>query len=131
VLDIKLEKQLRVITPDEPGIFGRVLGTLANAHVNLRALCVHSKQKEGIFLLLTSNPEKAETALKSLGYRVEIETVVAAIVEDRIGSGAEIGALLGNAIIDVAYCYGSTPGNGKALVVFQTSDNIKAVETLR
>lgn len=131
MLDIKLEKQLRVITPDEPGIFGRVLGTLANAHVDLRALCVHSDKNEGIFLLLTSNPEKAEAALKSLGYRVEIETVVAATVEDRIGSGAEIGALLGNAIIDVAYSYGSTTGKGKALVVFQTSDNIKAVETLR
>lgn len=119
------------MTPNEPGIFGRVLGTLANAGVNLRALCVHSNEHEGIFMLLTSNPEKAESALKSLGYRVVIEPVVAATVEDRIGSGAEIGALLGNAIIDVAYCYGSTTGSGKALVVLQTSDNAKAIETLR
>jgi len=131
LLDIKLEKQLRVITPDEPGIFGRVLGTLANAGVNLKALCIHSDQNEGIFLLLTSNPEKAESALKALGYGVNIENVVVAIVEDRIGSGAEIGALLGNAIIDVVYCYGSTTESGKALVVFQTSDNAKAIDTLR
>jgi len=43
---------------------------------------------------------------------------------------AEIGALLGNAVIDIDYCYGSSAGLGKALLVFRTTNNKKALETL-
>ena len=125
------ETELHVITPDEPGIFGRVLGTLAHAGVNVRALYVYSETDQGHFQLLTSDPVKAENALRTLGYKVRGKKVVTCLVTDRIGAGAEIGALLGNAVIDIQYSYGSTAGEGKTLLVFQTSNNRKAVETLK
>ncbi|MFC2169451.1 ACT domain-containing protein [Acidobacteriota bacterium] len=127
---VKLESELHVITPNEPGILGRIFGTLSNAGVNLRAICVYSEKKEGNFLLLTSDNKKAEKALKALGYRVKNDTVVAVQIDDRLGAGAEIGALLGNAMIDVIYCYGSSAKSGKAFLVFKTSDNKKAIRTL-
>ena len=129
--EVKQENELQVITPNEPGILGRVLGTLANAGVNLKALNAYAEGKRGIFLLLTSDNKKAEKCLKILGYEVKTNQVVTVCIEDRTGAGAEIGALLGNAVIDVDYCYGSSAGVGKALLVFKTSDNKKAVETLR
>ena len=122
--------ELHVITPDEPGIFGRVLGTLANAGVNVRALYVYSEESQGHFHLVTSDPVKAEGSLKTLGYKVKAKKVVTCLVADRIGAGAEIGVLLGNAVIDIRYSYGSTSGEGKTLLVFQTSNNKKAIETL-
>lgn len=128
---VKLETELHVITPNEPGILGRVLGTLANAGVNLRALRAHSEKNKGTFLLITSNNKKAEKALKVLRYKVKTNNVVTIQISDRIGAGAEIGALLGNAAIDIDYCYGSSCGEGKALLVFNTSNNKKALETLR
>jgi energy-coupling factor transporter transmembrane protein EcfT len=63
------------------------------------------------------------------GLRGPIKVLVK--IEDRIGAGAEIGALLGNAVIDVEYCYGTSAGIGKALLVFKTSNNKKAIDTLR
>jgi hypothetical protein len=123
--------ELHVITPNEPGIFGRVLGTLANAGVNVRALYVYSEAEQGHFHLVTSDPVKAEGALKTLGYKVKSKKVVTCLVGDRIGAGAEIGALLGNAVIDIQYSYGSAAGDGKTFLVFQTSNNKKAVETLK
>ena len=123
--------ELHVTTPNEPGIFGRVLGTLANAGVNLRALCVSSEGAEGHFLIVTADNKKAEKALKTLGYKVKTNTVVTAEVGERIGAGAEIGALLGNAVIDIRYAYGSAAGEGRSLLVFNTSNNKKALETLR
>jgi hypothetical protein len=123
--------ELHVTTPDEPGIFGRVLGTLANAGVNVRALYVYSEAEQGHFHLVTSDPVKAEGALKNLGYKVKSKRVVTCLVGDRIGAGAEIGALLGNAVVDIRYSYGSASGDGKTLLVFQTSNNKKAVETLK
>jgi hypothetical protein len=131
VHSIAYETEIHVITPNEAGILGRVLGTLANAGVNLRALSVFAHEDEGHFRLLTSDNKKAETALRSLGYKVNVNKVVTVEISDRIGAGAEIGALLGTAVIDVDYCYGSSSGKGPALLVFKTNNNKKAYETLR
>lgn len=128
---VSAEIELTVTTPDEPGIFGRVLGTLANAGVNLKALYVYSEADQGHFHLVTSNAKKAETALKTLGYKVKSKKVVTVMVTDRIGAGAEIGALLGNAVIDIRYSYGSSAGEGKTLLVFHTSNDRRAVDTLK
>jgi hypothetical protein len=131
VYAVNEENELHVITPNEPGIFGRVLGTLANAGVNVRALDVYSEKGKGHFHLVTSDPAKAESALRNLGYKVKSKKVVTVLAGDRIGVGAEIGALLGNAVIDIEYAYGSSAGEGKTFLVFKTSNNRKALETLK
>jgi hypothetical protein len=131
VHNVVIETELHVLTPNEPGILGRVLGTLANAGVNLRALNAYARENEGHFLILTSNNKKAETALRSLGYKVKTNKVMTVEISDRIGAGAEIGALLGNAVIDIDYCYGSSAGKGNAILIFRTNNNKKAYETLR
>lgn len=128
--NIKADEVLWVVTPDEPGIYGRVLGTLANAGVNLRAISVHSEEKKGHFWLLTADNAKAAKALKTLGFKVTAEKVFTVEIGDRIGAGAEIGALLGNAAIDIEFCFGSSAGMGRALLVFKTNNNRKAIETL-
>lgn len=129
-MKIKIENELQVITPNDPGILGRVLGTLANAGVNLKALNASANDSKGTFHILTSDNNKAEKSLKALGYKVNSESVLTVLIEDRIGAGAEIGALLGNAVLNIKYCYGSSAGLGKALLVFNTNDNKKALDTL-
>jgi hypothetical protein len=129
VHNVSMDTELHVVTPNEPGILGRVLGTLANAGVNLKAVSVFAH--EGHFRLLTSDNKKAEAALRTLGYKVKVNKVVVVEISDRIGAGAEIGALLGNAVIDVEYSYGSSSGKAPALLVFKTNNNKKAYETLR
>lgn len=128
---VKEDTELTVTTPDDPGIFGRVLGTLANAGVNVKALYVYSETEHGHFHLVTSDAKKAETALRTLGYKVKSKKVVTVLFTDRIGAGAEFGALLGNAVIDIQYSYGSSAGEGKTFVVFHTSNNRKAIDTLK
>lgn len=123
--------ELHVITPNEPGILGRVLGTLANAGVNLKALCAYSDEGQGHFLLITADNKKAEKSLKTLGYKVKTNRVITIEIGDRIGAGAEIGALLGNAVVDIDHCYGTSAGLGRALLVFKTNKHKKALETLK
>ena len=123
--------ELHVITPNEPGIMGRVLGTLANAGVNLKALSAYSEEKKGHFLLITADNKRAEKCLKAVGYKVKTNRVVTVEISDRIGAGAEIGALLGNAVIDVEYCYGTSAGVGRAILVIKTNRPKKTLETLR
>jgi hypothetical protein len=131
VTSVNEDIELTVTTPDEPGIFGRVLGTLANAGVNVKALYVYSEAEQGHFHLVTSDAKKAETALRTLGYKVKSKKIVTVLLTDRIGAGAEIGALLGNAAVDIGYSYGSSSGEGKTLLVFHTSNNRKAIDTLK
>ncbi len=129
--NVKQETELYVITPNEPGVLGRVMGTLANAGVNLKAIYARSERGKGIFFLMTSDNKKAEKALKGIGYEVTTNNVVTVEIDDRIGAGTEVGALIGNAAIDIYYCYGTSAGGVKALLVFQTNNNKKAFETLR
>jgi len=131
VPNVKLDTELYVTTPNEPGILGRVLGTLANAGVNLRAIRAYSERNHGVFMLLTSDNDKAGKALAALGFKIKTEEVLVVQIDDRIGAGAEIGALLGTAVVDVDYCYGSSAGTGKAILVIKTNDNQKALDTLR
>lgn len=128
---LKKEYELHVTTPNEAGVLGRVLSTLANAGINIRALNAYSAKEKGIFLLITSDNKKAEKCLKSLGFKVESHPVLTVLNDDRIGAWAEIAALLGNAIVDVDYCYGSSAGFGKAILVIRANDIKKAYETLR
>jgi hypothetical protein len=123
--------ELHVVTPNEPGILGRVLGTLANAGINLKALCAYTQESQGHFLLITADNKKAEKALRSLGYKVKTNKVITVEIGDRIGAGAEIGALLGNAVVDIDHSYGTSAGLGRALLVFKTNKQKKALETLK
>jgi len=131
VTTVNEDTELTVTTPDEPGIFGRVLGTLANAGINVKAIYLYSETGKSHFHLITSDAKKAETALRTLGYKVKSKKVVTVLFADRIGAGAEIGALLGNAVIDIQYSYGSSAGEGKTLIVFHTNNNRKAIDTLK
>jgi len=131
VKEVKLDSELEVITPNEPGILGRVLGTLANAGVNLRAMSVTSFPEEGRFRLLTSDNKKAESALRTLGYKVKSQSILTVEISDRIGAGAEVGALLGNAVIDIQSAYASSAGKDSILLILQTNANKKAYATLR
>jgi hypothetical protein len=131
VYSVEESTELHVITPNEPGILGRVLGTLANAGVNLKALCAYSQEDKGHFLLITADNKRAEKCLKAVGYKVKTKKVVTVEIGDRIGAGAEIGALLGNAVIDVVHCYGTSAGVGRALLVVKTNNPKKTLETLK
>ncbi|MCP2620179.1 ACT domain-containing protein [Candidatus Aminicenantes bacterium AC-334-K16] len=129
--NVKLDVELQVTTPNEPGILHRVLGTLANSGINLRALLAYTLDNKGIFHILCTDHEKAFQCLQSMKYEVKQVEVVTILIDDRIGAGAEVGALLGNAAIDIKYCYGSSSGTGKALLVLNTNNNQKAIQTLK
>lgn len=129
--NVKEDTELYIIAPDEQGASVRVLGTLANAGINLKALCTFKEKDSQVFMVLTSNNKKAIKSLKALGYIVKSRSVVTALIDDRIGAAAEIVALLGNAAIDIRFCYGSSIGEVKTLLVLHTSNNKKAVETLK
>jgi len=122
--------QLMVETPDEVGMMAKVCSAISDAGVNIRAISAYAEEGKGHFMLLTDDNAKAEQALKSAGFAVSQEEVVAVELENEVGAAKRMAKKLADAGVNLKKCYGST-GDGKmALLVLNSNDNEKAVRTL-
>jgi hypothetical protein len=122
--------ELIVTTPNIVGTMGKVFKLVAEAGVNVSAFCAYVQEDKGIFLLVTDGNDKVAGVLEDAGYETRSDEVVAVQVESQVGTGAEIGTKLGEAGVDIRYCYATTGESGESVAVFQTADNDKAVEVL-
>lgn len=122
--------QLIVETPDEVGMMAKVCSAIADEGVNIRAISAYAKEGKGYFMLLTDDNSKAEQALKSAGFGVSQEEAVAVELENEVGAAKKMAKKLADAGVNLKKCYGSTGNGTMALLVFNSSDNEKAIRTL-
>ena len=122
--------ELVVTTPNVVGTMGKVFNLIAEAGVNVSAFCAYVQEEKGVFLLITDDNDKVESVLSAAGYETRSDEVVCVQVPSEVGTGAEIGTKLGDAGIDIRYCYATTGESGESVAIFQTADNDKAVEVL-
>ena len=118
-------KQVFVTAENKPGALAKVTGPLKEAGVSLTGCCAWGEDKKANFALLTEDNAKAIEALKKAGFAPIEQEVVTTTLAHRVGSLAEAAQKLGQANIDIQFCYGTASG-GNALAVFATSDNTKA-----
>jgi len=121
---------LIVETPDEVGMMAKVCSAVSDAGVNIKALCAYVEDEKGYFMLLTDDNAKAEQALKSAGFGVSQEEAVAVELDNEIGAAKRMAKKLADAGVNLKKCYGSTGNGTMALLVFNSSDNEKAVRAL-
>jgi len=121
---------LIVETPDEVGMMAKVCSAISDAGVNIRAISAYAKEGKGYFMLLTDDNSKAEQALKSAGFGVSQEEAVAVELENEVGAAKKMAKKLADAGVNLKKCYGSTGNGTMALLVFNSSDNEKAIRTL-
>jgi len=121
---------LIVETPDEVGMMAKVCSAISDAGVNIKALCAYVEDEKGYFMLLTDDNSKAEQALKSADFAVSQEEAVAVELENEIGAAKRMAKKLADAGVNLKKCYGSTGNGTMALLVFNSSDNEKAIRTL-
>lgn len=121
---------LIVETPDEVGMMAKVCSAVSDAGVNIKALCAYVEDEKGYFMLLTDDNSKAEQALKSAGFGVSQEEAVAVELDNEIGAAKRMAKKLADAGVNLKKCYGSTGNGTMALLVFNSSDNEKAIRTL-
>lgn len=128
----KLEKHVVAITDNQAGMFAQVASALTEAKVNLKAICAWSMQDKANFALLTNNNAKAMQVLKAKGYKVEEQEVVTLILQDKVGSAAEIAKKIQAKGINLDCVYGTTCGcpNATALLVLVSKENAKLLSAL-
>ncbi len=126
-----LEKELTVETSSKPGTAAKVLGTLAEAKINLKSLCAYDMEDKGHFLMITDNNTKAEQVLKNAGWKVSTNDVIRTCVNDKPGACANIVSKIGNAGINIEYLYSTCwTGCNDVCVVLKTNDNTKTLNLI-
>lgn len=127
----KLIRELYFTAPDKKGTFAQVCGALANAGVNIIAMCAYGQGGVGYFMMVTSDNLKAIDALKELGLKPKENDALLVELNDKPGAAAKVGKKIADAGINIRYAYGSTPKKGgPALMVISCNKPEEAIEAL-
>ena len=127
-----LANQLTVETENKVGILAELTGAIANAGVNITAICAYGMENKAVFMLISSDNNKAKSVLVGKGYKVVEDEVVAVMLEDKIGQGKVIADKIKAAGINLDYLYGTTCGcaDSLSLMVIGSKENAKVVSVI-
>jgi hypothetical protein len=123
-------QEITIKTPNEVGTMGKVFKLIADAGVNVRSFIAYVMANEGIFKLITSDNAAVAELMEDAGYTAEMANVVAVMCTDAIGTGADLGAKLGAAGVNIDYTYATGTGTNGAVIVFSVDNVDKAVKAL-
>ena len=118
-----IRHQLSIFVENEPGVLARVAKALADANVNLRALCVSDNVDDAVLRIVVDDDQKAIDILERQGALVVSREVVEVAVPDQPGALARIAALLAEKKINISYAYGSAGGAGRAHLYLRIAEH--------
>lgn len=118
--------QLVVSLESKPGVLAKLCRTLADANVNITALCAPETTGRAKIRLLVAELPRAREALKAAKYRVSEEAALSLTLENRAGMLAAITEKLAGAKVNIKSLYATTAGTGTATVVLTVANVEKA-----
>lgn len=125
-------KQIVVSIENAPGRLFEVTSALGKAGINLRALNLVDTGAFGQLRLLVSDVATARRILMEMAIPAYINEVVAAVIEDKPGSLANVLQPLTIANVYVIFMYAFIGfDKNLAVMIFRFSDNDKAIEILK
>lgn len=128
----KCVKELVVRTENRVGLLGEIANLLSDMGINILAVHVEATGETAEIRLLTDAQLYAKDALRAAEFPVEERAVVAAELPHRPGLLRKISETLARQDVDIRYLYATAAeGATKSLVILSTSNNGKAVITLR
>jgi hypothetical protein len=123
-------KLLSFSMKDRPGLLLEVTTALADAKVNVTAICAYAWDDDAYFDLTVDSAAKAKKALGGLKLGVEEEDVIAVELPNKAGELRKVAKVIADARINITYLYGTTSAGRTSTVLFSTSDNRKALRLI-
>ena len=114
-------KQLSVFLENKSGSLADVTEVMAEAGINLVAMCVADSSDYGILRCVVSEPERAGRVLRERGYAVKTTDVIGFAMTNESGSMATILRHLSDAGAAIEYLYSFNNGQ-TANVIIRTVD---------
>ncbi len=121
--NVAMEKELVISVEDKVGTTMRVAGAIADAGVNIKAICGYSVDDDGHLRIVTNDNEKAMSALQQAGFEVEEHDVVRCEVSPNV-IHPEVGAALSGFEIENNYWCAAAHGGEHAVLYFTLKGNI-------
>jgi hypothetical protein len=124
--------QITVTAQSRPGILAKVARALADAGVNITAMCASESTGRAKLRLVVSDPARARKALADARIRCSEEPALLLSVEDRPGTLATLASRLAAARINIKCAYATTviAGGGPCHVVVAVANADKAEKAL-
>ncbi len=126
----KKAKQLNLTMPNRVGLLSEISTAIANAKVNITAICAYAMEDKAYFMLITESNAKAKKVLSPLGAEIKEEDVISVDMPNKVGELQKVAKKIAEAGIDIVYLYG-TAGTGKSSIcVFKTADDTRAIRVI-
>ncbi len=122
--------QLTVTAESKPGVLAKVSDALAQAGVNIVAVCAGETAGRGKIRLLVSDLARAKEALAGVKIRCGEEPALLLSLDDRPGTLSSVVSRLAAAKINIKCAYATTGGGGQAQVVLVVPNPEKAERAL-
>ena len=122
----RMAKQIAATIPARVGLLADMCEALHASGVNISAISAYERDGIGKFLMVTSNNAEAAKALSRLNADYVEKPVLAVEFANEPGALEAAARTMAEAGVNVEYCYGTVGGN-TAVVVFSTSDDMKAL----
>src|SRR5262245_18911286 len=117
--------QLVLTLRSRPGVLADIARALAEAGVNITALCAGHAAGRGKIRILVNNPVKARRVLRGAGYRPVEEPAFVVRMRNRPGTLARVASKVAKARINIRSAYATTAG-GSGSVVLTLGSSAKA-----
>ncbi len=123
--------ELIVKCNDKPGLLAKVTAPIAEARINLNAICAYRMDGAAQFHILTSDNKTAKQFLGKAGFEAKDREVIVLETENESGTLARAAQQLAQAGVDLDYCY-ATAGNspGTTWIVFSTESIERAMNVI-
>lgn len=126
----KRSKQLSFSLSNRIGLLSKVSNALADAKVNIQAVCAYAMGKKAYFMLITDKNAKAKKALGKLKRNFSEEDIVLVEMPNRVGELQKVAGRVADAGIDILYMYGTAGAGRTSFCVFKTIDDKKAIREI-
>jgi len=123
-------KSLLLTVDDAVGKLAEVTGRLADAGLNILAVCAWVEGTTGKMLLCTDDNEKACATVREAGLTCDWKEGICVEADNRPGALQRVAQALAEAGINIEVVYATATDGPKARVVLHTSDNAKAAEVV-
>lgn len=101
-------KELIITTQDRPGMLAEVTSEISGQGVNIAAVCAYGMEGKAVFMMVTSDNQKAKSQASLKGWKVDESDVVLVELVDKVGAAKEIADKLKAKGVNLKYLYGTT-----------------------
>jgi len=127
-------KELIVTTEDKLGMLAEITSVITGQGVNISAICAYGMEGKAIFMMLTSDNQKAKIQAELKGWKAEESDVAVVELPDKVGAAKEIADKLKAKNVNLKYIYGTTctcSPNCACRLVIKSEDSDAIISALK